>query len=134
MELITDNKKFWKAMKPLFSDKHYVENKITLLEGDEIISEDVEVAEKFNEYFSNVVKNLNVEGFEILHCFNPEIDNISSIIEKFKDHPSIHKIKENVKVEAKFHFTDVSESIKKKISSLVKRKPTTHIIISLLKF
>ena len=127
MKLINDNKKFWKTVKPLFSDKHFGNNKITLLDGDEIISEDAEVADKFNRYFSNVVKNLNIEGFETLYYINPEIDDISNIIKKFENHPSIHKIKENIKVETKFHFNDVSESmIEKQISSLDKRKPTTH--------
>ena len=126
MKLITDNRKFWKTVKPLFSDKHFSNNKITLLDGDKIISEDAEVAKKFNDYFSNVVKNLNIEGFETDYCFNPELDKISNIIEKFKNHPSVQKIKKNVKVEATFHFKNVSElMIKKKISSLDKKKPTT---------
>ena len=30
INLITDNKKFWKTVKPLFSDKHFSSNKITL--------------------------------------------------------------------------------------------------------
>ena len=120
-KLITDNKKFWKTVKPLFSDKHFSNNKITLLEGDEIISEDTEVAKKFNNYFSNVVKNLKIVGFETNYCFNSELDEISNILENFKDHPSIQKIKENVNVEAKFHFEAVSETmIKEKIVSLDK--------------
>ena len=133
LKLITDNKKFWKTVKPLFSEQHFGNNKITLLDGDEIISEDAEVVEKFNKYFSNVVKNLKVVGFETGYYINPEIDEIFNIIKKFENHPSIHMIKVNVKVEAKFNFTDDSESMtKKQISSLDKRKPI-HIIISLLK-
>ena len=127
LKLITDNKKFWKTIKRLFSDKHFWNNKVTPLGGDEIISEDAKVAEKFNNYFSNVLKNLNIEGFENLQYDNPEIDKISNTIEKFKNHPSIQKIKEKVNVEAKFHFTDVSEStVKKKINTLNKKKPTTY--------
>ena len=97
MKLITDNKKFWKTVKSLFSEKHFGNNKITLLDGDEIISEDAEVAEKFNRYFSNVVKNLNIAGFETGYYSNPAIDDISNIINKFENHPSIHKTKVNVK-------------------------------------
>ena len=82
VNLITDNKKFWKTVTPLFSEKHFCANKITLLEGDEIISEDAEVARKFNNYFSNVVDNLNIEGFKTDYIFKPELDNISNIIEK----------------------------------------------------
>ena len=124
--LITDNKKFWKTVKTLFSDKHFSKNKITLVEGDEIISTDTEVAETFKSFFSNVVKNLDIKGFEANYSENPELDVISNIIEKFKHHPSIQKIKENVNVEIKFHFSTVSESvIKDKINSLDKKKPST---------
>ena len=35
---ITDNRTFWKTVKPVFSDKHITNNKITLLEGEEIIT------------------------------------------------------------------------------------------------
>ena len=39
-KLITDNKKFWKTGKPLFSEKKIISNKITLLEGDKVITAD----------------------------------------------------------------------------------------------
>ena len=38
---ITDNKKFWKTVKPFFSDKSHSNNKIVLTEGEKIISNDV---------------------------------------------------------------------------------------------
>ena len=123
---ITDNKKFWKTVKPLFSDKHFSNNKITLVEGDDIISADSEVAETFNNFFTNAAGNLNIEGFETDYDVNPDLDKISNIIEKFKIHPSILKIKENVKVDVKFNFSDVNESVvKDKVTSLDKKKPTT---------
>ena len=126
MKLINDNKHFWKIVKPLFSEKHFGSSKITLLEDDEIISEDQQVAKKFNDYFSNVVKNLNIQGFDTEYCYNPELDKISNLIEKFKNHPSIQKIKENTKIEIKFNFENVTVPIVEKlISSLDKRKPTT---------
>ena len=126
MRLINDNNKFWKTVKPLFSDKHFTGNKIVLVEGEDIISEDAELAKKFNNYFANFVKNLNIKEFKIDYCFDPELDNISNIIGKFQKHPSIKKRKENVYVKDKFHFTNVNDSmIKDIISSLNKMKPTT---------
>ena len=84
------------------------------------------MARKFNNYFCNIVKNLNIQGFETDYTFNPNLDNISNIIEKFKNHPSIRKIKENVVIDTKFQFENVSESVvKKQINSLNKKKPTT---------
>ena len=80
----------------------------------------------FNDYFSNVVRRLNIEGYKNEYCFSPDLVNISNIIEKFKNHPSIQKIKINVKVEATFHFKNVSVSeMMKQINSLDKRKTTT---------
>ena len=34
VKLIVDNKKFWKAVKPIFSEKHFINYKITLIEGE----------------------------------------------------------------------------------------------------
>ena len=47
-------------------------------------------------------------------------------IKKYNNHPSILKIKENVKIETKFHFENISESkIQTQIASLNKKKHTT---------
>ena len=79
---------------------------------------------KFNNYFSKVVDNLNIEGFERLFSNLNLI--ISNIIGKFKNHPSVQKVKENVNIEAKFHIGNVSESmVQIQISSLNKKKATT---------
>ena len=44
--LVTDNRKFWKTVKPLFSEKHFSNNKIILLKGEEIISYEKENSRK----------------------------------------------------------------------------------------
>ena len=47
----TDNKKFWKTVKPLLSDKARCRSsKINLVVNDEILSTDKEIAEAFNTY------------------------------------------------------------------------------------
>ena len=59
---ITDNKTFWKTISPLFSNKSYLTNsRITLLENGAILSEEAKVTNTFNEFFSNVVKELKTE-------------------------------------------------------------------------
>ena len=69
---------------------------------------------------------MNITGFVTDYSENPELDTISNIIERYKNHPSILKIKDNVKIETKFQFSSVKEcTIKEKIDSLDKRKPTT---------
>ena len=71
---------------------------------------------------------MDIEGFVTCdYSYVPELDYISNIVEKFKDHPSILKIKENIIIDERFHFLPVEESvISDKIDSLDIRKPTTY--------
>ena len=57
---MTDSKNFWKSVKTLFYDKITVKEIINLTENSEILSSDTDIADTFNEYFSNVVQNLNI--------------------------------------------------------------------------
>ena len=59
--LITDNKKFWKIVKPLFSEKHFHRESIMLIEDDKIIEDNKQISEIFNNFFTNAVKNLNIQ-------------------------------------------------------------------------
>ena len=63
-KLITDNKKFWKTMKPFFSEKNSAEKKIVLLNEGEIISNDKSIAELMNTFFSQTIANLRIEGYQ----------------------------------------------------------------------
>ena len=60
---VCDNKKFWRVVKPLLSNKIISNEKITIVEGDKIIRSDKETAKVLNEFFSNVVTNLNIPQF-----------------------------------------------------------------------
>ena len=62
----TDSKKFWKTVRPLFSDKGGIRDKIILVENDELISEDIEVAEIFNNFFSGTAKALDITENKLL--------------------------------------------------------------------
>ena len=57
VKFVKDNKKFWKRISPLFSNKIKSKEKITLVENDEIISSDIEVAKTFQNFFSSITKN-----------------------------------------------------------------------------
>ena len=52
---ITDNEKFWKTVKPLFSDKTSHKETIDLVENDTILNNDQVVADAFNSYFNNTL-------------------------------------------------------------------------------
>ena len=63
-----------------------------------------------NNYFSNIVKNLNIQGFNSENNSTQHGDHISSIIEKFKNHPSILKRMEKVQNTNKISLTQVDEN------------------------
>ena len=58
---ICDNKKFWNTVKPLFSDKINVFHNISLFSENYIISENKEIAEIFNDFFSTAATNLEID-------------------------------------------------------------------------
>ena len=48
-------------MKPFFTDKSKTCNKIILNENDKTIKDGKEIANKFNKYFANIIKKLNLK-------------------------------------------------------------------------
>ena len=123
---IADNKLFWKTINPLFSDKRNIGNKVTLIDNNNIFSDDAEVAEIFNECFSNVVDKLDIQGYQTPISNESYHDKISVVINKYKNHPSILKIRENVHSDEKFTFSISSiDEIVEIIRNLNKNKPTT---------
>ena len=85
---------------------------ITLIENKNIVSEDKNVADVFNSFFSNAVKNLNIDCYEHLSfdeyflCKDTENeDPILRAIEKYEKHPSILKIKSITPAKSHFSFT-----------------------------
>ena len=72
------------------------------------MSENLEVAETFNAFFSNIVKEMNISLCQKLLTEADHIkDPVLRIIERFKKHPSVVAIFENHKDSA-FSFRHVS--------------------------
>ena len=116
---VSDNKKFWSNVKPLFSEKCISKDNISLLEKtsvlkEEIISDDNQLAHIFNHFFSNAVKSLNIDYFEhfSFDCvFSENEDPVLNAIEKYSKHPSILKIKEYYPQTTTFSFQETSLEI-----------------------
>ena len=98
---ITDNKMSLKTVKPLFSYKHNISRNITHV--------DQEVAQTMNESFSAKLVNLDIKGYTYVQSNETRTDPVNDALHKFKDHPSILKIKERVNVGEKFSFSLVNE-------------------------
>ena len=88
---ITDNKTFWKTMKPFFTNKGVKKARLS-----EIISDDSEVAQTLGDFFSNAVPSLNISVPSEYICEVSLDDPIDNIIAKYSHHPSIKLINENV--------------------------------------
>ena len=63
---ITDNKKFWHTMNPLFSNKGGGKDNIVLVNDNKVISDDTEVAQTFNDFFKISVNSLNITENKLL--------------------------------------------------------------------
>ena len=120
---ITDNKKFWKAVKPFLSDKVTTFPQITLVENDEIISDESRVANSFSNFLENAVHSLCIKTNETTND-NYGLKNLVEIaIKKYEQHPSIDLIKENITNNESFHFLPTEqESILKEIIYLDNQK------------
>ena len=133
---VADNEQFWRTVKPLLSDKVKSSEKITLIEGEEIINEDGENAEILNTFFSNAVKNLKIPEYQEIDSLANNISHpIFKTILKYRNHPSIVAIK-NLNKGSRFDFCRVSvQDVVKEIKKLSTRKATqyTDLPVKILK-
>ena len=134
---VTHNKAFWKTVKPFLSDKMSRE-KITLIEENEIVSNDEGTAQILNTFFSNIVGSLNISEYD---TSDPMSDNISDpiikLIVKYRKHPSILTIGEECKEKkhAVFSFSLAKKEIFREIFNLdvFKACPDTDIPSKIIK-
>ena len=114
---IIDNKKFWKTVGPLFSDRTQTSDTITLVENENVITSHNEISEQFIDFFGNAVKNLNLEmDPDLLSVCDDISDPVLKAIKKYEHHPSIKSIKERFPIAQKFRLKLVAE---KEIAELV---------------
>ena len=127
---ISDNKKFWNTIKPLFSNKRLNSNKLMLIENDKLISEEPLLARTMNEYFTSITKNLNLK-------LSPRFSDLKDIINFYQNHISIIKIMSQSNSEFEpFHFQRVSSNeLKKEILNVSNKKATRKgdVPVNLLK-
>ena len=95
--VISGNRKFWKILKPFFSNKGNYGNKIELVENEEVIDDDTKVAEELNNFFKTAVASLDIHGN--LHTVE-NVENMSvpveKAIKKIEFHPSILLLKNRI--------------------------------------
>ena len=113
-------------------------SRITLLKNGAILSEEAKVADTFNEFFSNVVKELEIEKDDnLLTDATEETDPVLKAIKKYKNHPSILRIKSSFKHPKVFSFKYFNvEDVKREINNLNSKKatPKGDIPVKILKW
>ena len=133
-KVLTDNRVFWKTVKPFLSQKVTKHFKIKFAEDEKTISRDDQIAKKLSKYFINI-PSLNMPSNGYKCPYSSEQDPILKILDKYRDQPSIKliKAKNNPQV---FKFNQIdTEEVKKSFQSLDPKNTAQKddIITSLLK-
>ena len=115
---VTDIKRFWKRVKPLFGNKINGNPNITLVERNYLITDEKSLAETFNHYFANVVSNLSANILDD----KPGKGDVSN----YHNHPSIISTKQHITDKNEvFPFRNVAkEEISSAIKTLNRKKAT----------
>ena len=110
----------------MLSDKTHCKPKITLVNGQDIITDDPKLAKKFSTFFEEAVSNLDIqENSYLIDSTNFE-DPVDQAIDKFKAHPSILKINEMISINKSFNFRKVYlNEVEEQIQKLNVRKANT---------
>ena len=58
---VSDNKLFWKNIKPFYSGQEPTSSKSTLVEGNGITSNEEKIANIVDDYFINITRTLNLK-------------------------------------------------------------------------
>ena len=99
-ERIVTNKEFWKTIKSFLRNKGCLENSdIMLINDDEMVTDDKILEKTFNEHYINIIErssSLKPEKMEFDNSLNTRRNILHSIIDRYKNHPSILKIKSEV--------------------------------------
>ncbi len=106
---IKNDKKFWKTVKPLFSNANTMSEKINLIENGKILSNDEEIAECFNEYFINITDQMDIYPSlkEEMPVNMTPAQLVVRAVNKYVGHPSIRKIKTFYQNTENFKFSHV---------------------------
>ena len=125
---ICDNKTFWKIVKPMLSKKIKSNERITLIENDEIIKTEKGTAKVLNAFFSNIVQNLDIQQCNVNDPICENInDPLLKAILRYRNHPSIVAIKKFCNSKSHFSFKDVQkEDILKEVNNLNINKATKN--------
>ena len=99
-------------MKPFFSNKGNLGPNIKLVEKNELIQNDQEIANELNTFFKDTVSNLkmNEKPYIINQVSDDILDPVEKCINKYKFHPSLLLIKNRIKIQNLFSLYTVEKT------------------------
>ena len=108
---VTDTKRFWKTVKPLFGKNVKTCNTISPIEKSIVITSEKALAKTFKNIFVNTVPNLGIDAYNVSEVTTSDTNSLTSIIEKYKYHPSITATKNHRdKIEKpNFSFNEITK-------------------------
>ena len=135
---ITDNRKFWHTVKPFLSDKVKSREAIILVDNDYIKSKENEAANTFNNFFSNIVKNLKIPEYQCENGLHSRFSSHPALqaTMKYRNHPSVNIIRHFSQRYSSFYFSQVEKNtVLKEIGRLSFKKAVqeTDIPVKILK-
>ena len=109
---VKDNKLFWKTVKHFFSNKGHLGTSIKLVEKNELIQNDQEIANELNTFFKDIVSKLNINEnpYIIKEVSDDTLDPVQKCISKYTFHPSILLIKNRIKIQNLFSFHTIDRN------------------------
>ena len=117
------SKKFWSTVKPFLSSKGFIHNNdITIEINNKTIKDKSELAQTFNSHYINIVESTigkHPTKLETLASRISEKEIVATIIDKFKNHPSIISNKNEFRPTAELNIKAATvDQINKIIRSL----------------
>lgn len=114
------NKRFWDAIKPYFTDKSNEKSSIILREDENVLTDSQSVAKVFNDYFRDITRLPGVgDGISGV--------SLNDITKKYENHESIRTITRNGASLNGFRFTHVSvDDVARMLSKVDKKKSTGY--------
>ena len=115
-----DNRTFWRTVKPFLFNRSVENEKIILVEKEEILTKDNSVAKVLNNFFPNIVKTLGISDYMHSHPWAKEVnDPTLRAIMKYRNHPNVLTILDKYKNNSIFTFSHVTkEEVLKEIGNL----------------
>ena len=91
--VVSDNRKYWKTVGSLFSEKAFHKESIILNNNNKTISNNEELAETFNKHFSKLVESLDIDKTQASNIASSDItDPVFNAIKKYENHPIKKKL------------------------------------------